>query len=303
MLNSRAWSDGIIIVVNPESGITSQIEEKFSVADPAIESFIFTFTDVSEAVKFSKNRADIKLCILADSFPDVTCAALFDNIKNQCSISSLTPRVLFTYESPPKLDLYRESLKRTEVIDYIPLKDLTGDNTKAAIKKIFDRFVGSYESQTIPEELGYLIHDIAGLGEETVRLKYERISILIGSQMNLSFDEVILLKWMPYLEKLFSGGNHSVMRHSAVGKIYSCYARSLEKSDASANAIFQVFKEIEKLASGRTESASVYLSELRKNIRPSSPAVERILARNSDRIIGVLDSLDSATSSKIAGAA
>ena len=72
MLHSNAWKQGVILVLNEETKVTSDIEERLGASDPSLEANIFTFNDLNAVTDFSKNRKDITLCIFPDRFTEVS---------------------------------------------------------------------------------------------------------------------------------------------------------------------------------------------------------------------------------------
>lgn len=287
MIHSKAFGSGIVVVLNEDTRITSAIEYNLSTSNPALESYIYTFTNTDDLIAFSKNRTDISLCILSDKSGQTPGLATFENIRKISQPASYDARLVLTYINTPILEIYRNYRKTPLLLDYISVSDLTttSEQTQKTLKDLVDNYNQSIETDLVPEELGLFLFDSTSNYTLKFNLAYERVAILLTSQLNLSAIEIMLVKWIPYISNQTKSAPKS--------KIIQFLEKTKKENPEVYSKIINISEKIKDIASIDIANLNSHFVDLKQSLRPSSPAIHRLIVRNSEKIALILTSANS----------
>ena len=294
-INEKAWSGLSIVIYGKTPLMPMKLEQSIAKASPSNEVRIESFEDYDQAFDFCKAQKNIGLIFILENSGEVLAADIFKQLSTHYESKGWPCYGILFNENTKSMLGYLSLQNNKNIIGYFSVQDLL-DQNKAfnTLNEIWKIFVNSFESFVIPEKLQDTLKTLAE--PEISRSAYDfrtRTSTIISSRLNISWLEMIAIRWQPIVEALSKTYPQVLNSNPALLQI-SEKAKPLDLDDLydviKANAslpsrIVTVTRILDKARS--SGNLGVLLDALATKAKPGAPALLKQITNSKEYILSV----------------
>ncbi len=295
-INERAWSGVNIMIFGQTPLLPMQIEQSIAAASPANEIKIDSFEDYKQAYDFCKNQKTVGLILIEENKDSVLSADTFKELAQHYESKGWPCFGVLVYTNEKSMMGYLSMQKNRNLIAYISAKDFTEPSrVYNTLGEIWSQFVNAFESNVIPQKLQETLLSIVEpvVSHESFNFR-SRLSTVLSQGMNVSWIEMVALRWRPVVEAVEKINSNAMKPNQALSQIVAQALPDNVSSDmvATVKANTSLCKRISKLVEildGARLNGSLAneLANIGAIAKPGSPALLRQLSKSKDRIISI----------------
>jgi len=294
-IHTRAFGDMRILIYGNDPLVPMKLEQTFAKVSPANELKFDSFENYEQAYDFAKDMKNVGLVFILENCGEVDLSSLLKQFTklNEDHESCFGVLVHGGEESFKGLRTLRSN---PDFLDYVTVEDLLDvDKCSIQLQDIWTKYQDAFESKVIPAPLGNTYQAMAHhhASEESINLA-QRLSQLLGNEMNITWKESLILRWAPVIDVLSANESDVLAANKPLAMLYNqlkvqADLRSLSEIASSEIGIAQ---KVALSASILTQAASsksleaLLLTTLRE-VGPRSKPLLRTIKKHQSAIIEI----------------
>jgi len=293
-LHEKAWSGLNVLVFGKTPLLPMKLEQSIAAAAPAIETRIDSFENYDDAFDHCKAAKSVGLIVMTENCGELPIEHVFRQLGTHYEAKGVPCFGTLLYEKEKSFLGYQALQKNDRILSYLPTTALLNPaDTPSTLMELWSSYSKSFEETLAPNKLKETLISLAStnIGADSIEFM-RRTTTLLTSNLNLSWLEIIALKWVHVVDELKA--NQSQALHPNRGLVE--LARMAEFDHREGGDLVQIAQKKNSLCS-RTAQTIHTLNKARLDgtlsnllawsstqAKPGSPAIIRQISQNKSNI-------------------
>ncbi len=296
---SRSWQGITILVFGRIPTLPSTLEIQISDALPANEARIQSFESYEQALEFCKDEKNVGFFLLLDDNTTPGVAEVFRNLANPYGLSGWPAFGAVLYDQKKSIDGVEQLLADRRLFSYLPIQDFS-TSTKCAqtMAMLGEKFISETGNTLFSERFRESVLSCANSTLPSGSLSfYDRSLTILASNLNLSWREMLCLRWTPSIAATTEHYPSVLKPHEDMMALFSDVPSSVpmkteplvelckDKQTPLHLRLYQVLQHLDQMRlSGKLHSA---IENLAQNAKPGAPAILKAIRQNRSLLLHI----------------
>lgn len=296
-MHARAFDGLNILIFGQEPLLPMRVEQAMASAMPNLEIGLESFEDYHQALTHSRASGRCGLVMVLDSKSTLPLNDVLINLLKPWEESTGIPgAAVLLAVAQPTLTGYQIAAHDRRILSYQGIQEfLDQARSQAATRTIWSDFVDRLEAYLVPDACADWLIALAnerGVDPGTINFT-RRLANFFRLRTNLNWREAMALPWFPITDALQHYRASIGMRGRALFELADVLGSRTPRSDSLSNIVRAGQSTVSRLSSlvagldyRRLQgSLAADLAELSRTIKPFDPALLRITASESAKIL------------------
>jgi len=293
-LHERAWGGSNLLIFGKTPLLPMRIEQSLAIHMPSNEAKLESFEVYEDALHFCKNSRNVGLIFLLENCGSNTPARVFNHFAELYHATGLPCFGILIHEGMETITGLNTITKNQRIFGYYCVDQLLNAKfVHSTISEIWQSSAQTFENMEINTDLQKKILSAATAKYSFDTISFEtRVSMLISTNLNISWFELVALKWFPLISRARATFPDVITSNKTLLRFDELCSYEGPPKDAALNPTIPLVARIraltEHLSSSRNNGTlEQELVRLNSNTRPGSPAILRHINNKHKRIISI----------------